>query len=124
MRKILLVSLLTITIVSCAKKEEVKNFTEVNSTDELFELKSSINETNSVDFLKAKLDLDGFQEAVVRNLVADNQEKSKEIMDSTTYSDVEKREMIKEIADDFTFKIKKSLSPEQIVKYEKLIKRK
>ncbi len=45
-------------------------------------------------------------------------------MDSTTYSDVEKREMIKEIADDFTFKIKKSLSPEQIVKYEKLIKRK
>ncbi len=79
---------------------------------------------NSVDFLKAKLDLDGFQEAVVRNLVADNQEKSKEIMDSTTYSDVEKREMIKEIADDFTFKIKKSLSPEQIVKYEKLIKRK
>lgn len=52
MRKILLVSLLTITIVSCAKKEEVKNFTEVNSTDELFELKSSINETNSVDFLK------------------------------------------------------------------------
>ena len=78
---------------------------------------------NSVDFLKAKLDLDGFQEAVVRNLVADNQEKSKEIMDSTTYSDVEKREMIKEIADDFTFKIKKSLSPEQIVTYEKLIKR-
>ena len=52
MRKILLVSLLTITLVSCAKKEEVKNFTEVNSTDELFELKSSINETNSVDFLK------------------------------------------------------------------------
>ena len=63
---------------------------------------------NSVDFLKAKLDLDGFQEAVVRNLVADNQEKSKEIMDSTTSSDVEKREMIKEIADDFTFKIKKN----------------
>lgn len=79
---------------------------------------------NSVDFLKAKLDLDGFQEAVVRNLVTDNQEKSKEIMDSTTYSDVEKREMIKEIADDFTTKIKKSLSPEQIIKYEKLIKRK
>ncbi len=52
MRKILLVSLLAITLVSCAKKEEVKNFTEVNSTDELFELKSSINETNSVDFLK------------------------------------------------------------------------
>ena len=52
MRKILLVSLLTITLVSCAKKEEVKNFTEVNSTDELFKLKISINETNSVDFLK------------------------------------------------------------------------
>lgn len=52
MRKILLVSLLAITLVSCAKKEEVKNFTEVNSTDELFGLKSSINETNSVDFLK------------------------------------------------------------------------
>ena len=39
-------------LFSCAKKEEVKNFTEVNSIDELFELKSSINETNSVDFLK------------------------------------------------------------------------
>ena len=52
MRKILLVSLLTITLVSCAKKEEVKNFAEVNSTDVLFELKSSINETNAVDFLK------------------------------------------------------------------------
>lgn len=52
MRKILLVSLLTITLVSCTQKKEVKNFTEVNSTDELFKLKSKINETNSVDFLK------------------------------------------------------------------------
>jgi hypothetical protein len=52
MRKILLISLLTITLVSCAQKKEVENFTEVNSTEELFKLKSKINETNSVDFLK------------------------------------------------------------------------
>ena len=37
----------------------------------------------SVENLKEKLNLDGFQEAIVRNLIKDNQAKSKEIIEKS-----------------------------------------
>ena len=78
----------------------------------------------SVESLKEKLNLDGFQEAIVRNLVKDNQAKSKEIIEAVSYSDIEKRNLLAELGEKFNTEIKKILLPEQIEKYEKLISKK
>jgi hypothetical protein len=78
----------------------------------------------SVESLKTKLDLDGFQEAIVRNLVKENQAKSKEIIEATSYTDIEKRGLLTEIGEKFNTEIKKILSKEQLEKYEKLISKK
>lgn len=78
----------------------------------------------SVESLKEKLNLDGFQEAIVRNLVKDNQAKSKEIIEAVSYSDVEKRKLLNELGEKFNIEIKKILLPEQLEKYEKLISKK
>ena len=78
----------------------------------------------SVESLKEKLNLDGFQEAIVRNLVKDNQAKSKEIIEAVGYSDIEKRNLLTEIGEKFNLELKKILTPEQIEKYEKLISKK
>ncbi|WP_291136042.1 hypothetical protein [Flavobacterium sp. UBA7663] len=75
----------------------------------------------SVESLKEKLNLDGFQEAIVRNLVKDNQAKSKEIIEAVSYSDIEKKNLLTELGEKFNTEIKKILLPEQIEKYEKLI---
>ncbi|WP_324068691.1 MAG: hypothetical protein RSE15_11475 [Flavobacterium sp.] len=48
----------------------------------------------SVESLKEKLNLDGFQEAIVRNLIKENQAKSKEIIEAVSYSDLEKRNLL------------------------------
>lgn len=78
----------------------------------------------SVDLLKEKLNLDGFQEAIARNLVTSNQTKSKEIIESRSYSDEEKRDILVKYADEFNLELKKNLSKEQIEKYDKMIAKK
>ena len=78
----------------------------------------------SVESLKEKLNLDGFQEAIVRNLIKENQAKSKEIIEAVSYSDLEKRNLLTELGEKFNVEIKKILLPEQIEKYEKLISKK
>lgn len=78
----------------------------------------------SVESLKTKLDLDGFQEAIIRNLVKENQAKSKEIIEATSYTDIEKRGLLTEIGEKFNTEIKKILSKEQLEKYEKFISKK
>jgi hypothetical protein len=78
----------------------------------------------SVESLKTKLDLDSFQEAIVRNLVKENQAKSKEIIEVTSYTDIEKRGLLTEIGEKFNTEIKKILSKEQLEKYEKFISKK
>lgn len=75
----------------------------------------------SVESLKEKLNLDGFQEAIVRNLIKENQAKSKEIIETSTFSNVEKRAFLGELSEKFNIDMKKILSPEQIIKYDKLI---
>ncbi|MFD2908095.1 hypothetical protein ACFSX9_05040 [Flavobacterium ardleyense] len=86
--------------------------------------KNKNKQIDLVEILKDKLNLDGFQEAIVRNLINDNQAITKEIIESTAYSDIEKRDKISKIGDEFNAEIKKSLSPEQIEKYDKLISKK
>ena len=78
----------------------------------------------SVETLKKELTLDGFQEAIVRNLVKENQEKSKEVIEATSYTDPEKRALLTEIGEKFNIEIKKILSKEQLEKYEKFISKK
>ncbi len=78
----------------------------------------------SVETLKKELTLDGFQEAIVRNLVKENQEKSKEVIEATSYTDPEKRALLTEIGEKFNTEIKKILSKEQLEKYEKFISKK
>lgn len=78
----------------------------------------------SVETLKKELNLDGFQEAIVRNLVKENQAKSNEIIEATNYTDIEKRGLLTEIGEKFNTEIKKILSKEQLEKYEKFILKK
>ena len=78
----------------------------------------------SVESLKEKLTLDGFQEAIVRNLIKENQTKSKEIIEDVGYSNIEKRNLLTELGEKFNVEIKKILIPEQLEKYEKLISKK
>lgn len=75
----------------------------------------------TVENLKEKLALNGFQEAVVRNLTKDNQAKSKVIIETTSLSNIEKRAQLEELGEKFNTEVKKILSPEQIKKYDKLI---
>ena len=79
---------------------------------------------NSLEFLKEKLKLDGFQEAIIRNLIKENQSKTKEIIEDLKLSDIEKRNLLVEIGEKFNTEIKKVLSKEQNVLYEKLINKK
>ena len=71
-----------------------------------------------------KLKLDGFQEAIARNLIKENQRKYTEIIESTQYSDVEKRNLLTEIGDKFNTELIKNLKPEQVEAYNKLIAKK
>ena len=64
-------------------------------------------EETSVESLKEKLTLDGFQEAIVRNLIKENQTKSKEIIEDVSYSNIEKRKLLTELGEKFNIEIKK-----------------
>ncbi len=75
----------------------------------------------SLEIFRKEIDIDGFQEAIIRNLIKENQAKSKEIIEAVSYSDIEKRNLLTELGEKFNVEIKKILQPEQIEKYEKLI---
>jgi hypothetical protein len=75
----------------------------------------------SLEIFRKEIDIDGFQEAIIRNLIKENQAKSKEIIEAVSYSDLEKRDLLTELGEKFNIEIKKILQPEQIEKYEKLI---
>jgi hypothetical protein len=75
----------------------------------------------SLEIFRKEIDIDGFQEAIIRNLIKENQAKSKEIIEAVSYSDLEKRNLLTELGEKFNIEIKKILQPEQIEKYEKLI---
>ena len=72
----------------------------------------------SIENLKEKLNLDTFQEAIVRNLINDNQIKSNEIIESTAYSNIEKRNLLSEIEEKVNKEIKAILSIKQLEKFE------
>ncbi len=79
---------------------------------------------SSVEKLKKELNLDGFQEAIVRNLVKENQSKSNEIIESNNLSNIEKRERLTDLGEKFNSEIKKILSKDQSEKYDKFISKK
>lgn len=79
---------------------------------------------NSLELLKEKLMLDGFQEAIIRNLIKENQSKTKEIIEDLKLSDIEKKNLLVETVEKFNTEIKKVLSKEQNAVYDKLIDKK
>lgn len=79
---------------------------------------------NSLELLKEKLKLDGFQEAIIRNLIKENQSKTKEIIEDLKLSDIEKKNLLVETVEKFNTEIKKVLSKEQNAVYDKLIDKK
>lgn len=79
---------------------------------------------STIETLKKELNLDGFQEAIVRNLIKENQSKSKEIFESKDYNDIEKKNLLTELGDKFNIELKKILSDDQNKKYEKLFLKK
>ncbi len=79
---------------------------------------------NSVQLLKDKLKLDGLQEAIIRTLIKENQTKTKEIIEDSKLSDIEKKDLLVEIGEKLNSEIKKVLSKEQYALYEKLINKK
>ena len=74
---------------------------------------------DNLETLKKELTLDGFQEAIVKNLLKDNQSKSKEIIESTEYEDLKKKDMLETLAENFNIEMRKILSKDQSAKYEK-----
>lgn len=78
----------------------------------------------TLETLKKELTLDGFQEAIVKNLLKYNQSKSKEIIESTEYEDLKKKDMLETLAENFNIEMRKILSKDQSAKYEKLISKK
>ena len=78
----------------------------------------------TLEIFKEKLNLDPFQEAVVKNLLKDNDAKSNEIIESNAYSNIEKNNMLNDLAEKFSVEIQKVLNPQQKEAYLVMIKKK
>jgi len=77
----------------------------------------------SMKKLNEELTLDSFQSAVIRQLVEENQKKEDQIIAQDTPMEA-KTEQIIALREKLNVKIKEFLSPEQIEKFEKMMKKK
>ena len=75
----------------------------------------------SLDFFRKEIAIDGFQEAVIKNLIEDYQKSSKEIVDSESIETPEKRELLGILNGKFKGKLSEILTPEQFEKYNQLM---
>ena len=75
----------------------------------------------SLDFFRKEIAIDGFQEAVIKNLIEDYQKSSKEIVDSESIETPEKRELLGILNGKFKEKLSEILTPEQFEKYNQLM---
>jgi hypothetical protein len=75
----------------------------------------------SLDFFRKEIAIDGFQEAVIKNLIEDYQKSSKEIVDSESIETPEKRELLGNLNGKFKEKLSEILTPEQFEKYNQLM---
>ena len=75
----------------------------------------------SLEFFRKEIGIDGFQEAVIKNLIEDYQKSSKEIVDSESMETPEKRELLGILNGKFKEKLSEILTPEQFEKYNQLM---
>nr|MCU0351476.1 hypothetical protein [Flavobacterium sp.] len=85
---------------------------KIKSTEEINEI--------TLKKLADELNLDGFQQAVVKNLITDFSKSAKEINDATTLSPLEKSEKIGKESEKFKTKLFEILNEEQKEKHNKL----
>lgn len=78
----------------------------------------------SLEFFRKEIGVDGFQEAVLRNLIEDYQKSSKEIVDSESIETLQKRELLGTLNGEFKEKLSETLTAEQLKKYNQLMQTK
>jgi len=84
--------------------------------------REKINYTEAtLDFFKKEINIDAFQEAVIKNLVDEYQASGKEISESKTLNDIEKKERFTLLSEKFKKKLFEILSIEQQEKYDELM---
>jgi hypothetical protein len=84
------------------------------------ELKKSEILDASLEYMKDNLELDGFQEAVFKNLLKENDEKATQIINDEFIEKKEKEVILEKFAEQFKIEAFKVLNESQKVKYEKI----
>lgn len=74
----------------------------------------------SLEYMKENLELDGFQEAVFKNLLKENDEKATQIINDDSIDKKEKEEILEKFAEQFKIEAFKVLNESQKVKYEEI----
>jgi Spy/CpxP family protein refolding chaperone len=77
----------------------------------------------SIEIIAGELSLDSFQQAVVRNLIEENQDEQSKIMSTDAPAEA-KSEKLLALQRKFNDDIKKILTPEQAAKYDALTNKK
>ena len=83
----------------------------------------NIEEVNeeTLSKLSKELSLDGFQEAVVKNLIADFNNSAKEVKEAESLKSEEKSELLIGLAEKFKFKLFEILNEDQKNKYNTML---
>lgn len=74
----------------------------------------------SLEYMKENLELDGFQEAVFKNLLKENDEKATQIINDESIEKKEKEVILEKFAEQFKIEAFKVLNESQKVKYEEI----
>jgi hypothetical protein len=84
------------------------------------EVKKSDVLNASLEYMKENLELDGFQEAVFKNLLKENDEKATQIINDESIEKKEKEVILEKFAEQFKIEAFKVLNESQKVKYEEI----
>ena len=75
----------------------------------------------SLDFFRKEIIVDGFQEAVIKNLLIDYEKSQREIIENESMKIIEKKQLIENSTEKFKHKLSEILTPEQFEKYNQLM---
>jgi len=75
----------------------------------------------SLDFFRKEILVDGFQEAVIKNLLSDYERSQKEVIENESIKMIEKKQLIEDLTEKFKHKLSEILTPDQFEKYNQLL---
>lgn len=78
----------------------------------------------TLDFFRKEIQIDGFQEAVIKNALNDHEKNSKEIIESESIETPEKKEILLTITEKFKNQLAEILTKEQFEKYNEVLESK